>query len=98
MTSKMDDTKERYALIQFENGTIHLSFDNESLLIEFNNGQKLTIRINDSFNGKYAVQVDLIRRVYDGEIAAKDVDGLDLQVETIRWLLELNKKYVIKEE
>ena len=96
LQSKMDGVKERYASIKYQNGTINVDFESESLVIKFNNGQELTIRIKDSYLGKYAVQIDLIRRVYDGELDAKDVDGLGQQVETIAWLLKINADYIAK--
>ncbi len=91
--SKGQGQENREARITFENGVIIADFDNETASIKFNDGKELKIVVTNAFKDKYDVQVDLVRRVYDEECNARDVDGLYLQVETIKWLLKLNDEY-----
>jgi len=83
----------RYAMIQYQRGTVKMDFETQTLTINNTElGEKGTISVRDEYKGKYAIQTDLVKRVYDKEVSCEEADGLYHQIECIEWLLE-SKNY-----
>ena len=47
------------------------------------------ISVKDDYGQKYAVLVDLVQRVKDGECTTEEADGLLNQIEILDWMLKM---------
>ncbi len=87
--AKKEDSK-RYARIDFANGYIYADFDSESAEIYFASlDKKCTVKVKDIYKDKYAVIVDMVKRVEKGESKSYELDGLKNQLDVTNWLLNL---------
>ena len=93
--SKNGDIKERFAKIEYENANILMDLDNKQFTLTYDN-KKLLIKVINAYKDNYDVQLDIVRRVYDDEFLTSESDGLELQIEILKWLLTINENYYNK--
>lgn len=93
LMKKNDSVRSRVAEFVFENGSIRADFDQKTAEVYFALLNKTcTVSVRPEFSRNYAVQVDLVSRVFNDEIASSFADGYAGQTEAIRWLHELKHK------
>ena len=85
-----EDLRKRYAKFVFSDGAVEVDFDKQSAVICFNKINRcVSISVKDVYKQKYCIMADLVARVYDGEFSSSAVDGLENQIQTIKWLIRL---------
>ena len=84
--SKSGSIKERFTIIEYENATIKVDLNEQILTLTYNEKQ-LRINIINAYKGKYDVQLNLVRSVYEDKLSTTEADGLGLQFEILNWLI-----------
>ena len=82
------EEQKRTVEIIFANGTITADLSAQSATITFADiNSECNIKVNDIYNKKYHIQLDLVKRVHSKECRSDEVDGLTNQIEVLKWLL-----------
>ena len=99
---KFSSSKKRGGILIFDNGTIVVDFDGQSVEISLNNhvstggirscrvcNKKIRKDNTEEFiEARYDIQLDMVRRCFEENILPSMVDGSDLQISTLQWLFD----------
>ena len=82
--------KTRYARFEFTGGLIEVDLEDESARVSLHQiGKSFSISVKELDKRKYSIMSDLVMRCYRGELHARDIDGLENQIECLEWLSSL---------
>ena len=77
----------RYAKLSFaQGGSIFMDLEEQRLVLESGNNQ-LTITVKQRFRTKYSIQLDMVLRCYREGINPSLIDGSDLQMDCLKFLM-----------
>lgn len=87
----------RNGKLQFENGLILVDFDKQNICAYKDKSQQqilFKINVRDKYTQtKYSIQVDMVERCFEENIEPYVIDGSDIQIDTIEWLLKQKNIY-----
>ncbi len=86
----------RNGTIRYENGEIEVDFDKQEINGISKDGTKLfSIKTKEKYrNVKYSIQLDMVERCYEEGIEPSIIDGSDIQIATLQWLLDQKETMV----
>ncbi|MBR3810768.1 MAG: hypothetical protein IKJ16_00350 [Agathobacter sp.] len=85
------EAQKRTVHINFANGSIVADLATQSATITFDDiNSECEIKVNELYNKKYHIQLDLVKRVHCKECRSEEVDGLANQIEVLKWLIDGN--------
>ena len=94
--------KTQRAELVFDNAVIKANFIAKTAEItSTSTGESVKVGLADEYLGRYAVQCDMVYRVYADHTDPSDIDGLYHQIEVLEWMLsgrleKTEKKWKIK--
>lgn len=88
--------RHRDGRLEFENGYVTIDFDTYKLIMHYaptNMDYSIGLKAEyASPDKKYAVQLDMAERCFNDNIPPFTIDGVDLQIDALEWLMEQRKK------
>ena len=80
-------TKKRNGIIHYENAKIAVDFDERKLSYSSSKGKPFEIAVDKKYD-RYDVQLDMVYRCKETNIKPFIIDGSDLQLKAIQWLID----------
>jgi predicted dehydrogenase len=81
-------TKDRGGEIVYKNGKIIVDFEKMNLTM-YSGQDKYSIEMSDDYiESKYSIQLDMVNRCLKDHINPSTIDGSDLQIECLEWLMD----------
>ena len=74
--------------LKYKNGKVTIDFEKMNLTL-FSGQRKFVIEMDKEYkDSKYSIQLDMVSRCFTDHINPSTVDGSDLQIECLQWLMD----------